>query len=65
MAWGQPKRNAKNICGHRGQCSCQRRLNAELAANADAAPHPCPVVLGSGKVCGKNVRGGVCPSPYH
>jgi len=65
MAYRQPKRNGKNICGHRGQCSCQRRINAELAANPEAAPRDCAVVLGNGKTCGLTVRNGTCPSPWH
>lgn len=65
MAWGAPKRNGRSACGHRGQCSCQRRNNAEAARNPAAQPHPCPVTLAGNKVCGKTVRGGVCPSSDH
>jgi hypothetical protein len=65
MAWRQPKRNGKSACGHRGQCSCQRRITAELSRNPAAAPRACSVKLPNGKICGKTVRGGVCPSPDH
>lgn len=68
MAWGQPKRNGKNPCGHRGQCSCQRRINAELAQNAAAAPRTCTTVCqpvrGRHSACGRTIHGGVCPCPY-
>lgn len=63
--FGKPKRNGKNACGHRGQCSCQRRINAEIAKKPELAPRACTVVLGNGKACGQTVRGGVCPSPWH
>jgi hypothetical protein len=58
MAWGKPKRNGrKACCSQRGQCSCQRRVNAEVRRNPAAAPHTCPK-------CKKGiVRGGVCPTP--
>jgi len=66
MAWRQPKRNGKNnACGHRGQCSCQRRINAAIAQKPELAPRSCAVRLGNGKVCGQTVRGNVCPSPWH
>lgn len=67
MAWGQPKRNGKNLCKHgRGQCTCQRRVNAELARRPDAAPRTCGQMCGKtkGKACGATVRGGVCPCSY-
>lgn len=63
--WGQPKRSGKGACGHRGQCSCQRRINAMAAQNPDAAPRTCVAVCQPGKgTCGKTVRGGTCPCPY-
>jgi hypothetical protein len=66
MAWGQPKRNGKNLCGHRGQCSCQRRQNEEAAANAAAMPRACSQMCGrnKSKACGATMRGGVCPCAY-
>lgn len=65
MAWGQPKRNGKGVCGHRGQCSCQRRLNAEVANNSEDAPRTCTKVCRHGKgACGRTMRGGVCPCGY-
>jgi hypothetical protein len=64
--FGRPKRNTKNVCcGSKGRCSCQRRNNAAIARRPDAAPRACSVTLPNGKVCGKTVRGGVCPSPDH
>jgi len=65
MAWGQPKRNGRCINGHRGQCSCQRRLNAELADNPGAQPYTCARMCGwqKDKPCGKYVRNGTCPCP--
>ena len=66
MAWGKPKRSGKcQRCGSRGQCSCNRRNNAVIARNPAAAPHACPVKLPNGKICGRMVRGGVCPSSEH
>lgn len=65
MAWRQPKRNNRNACGHRGQCSCQRRINAELASNKADAPHSCTTVCRPGKgACGRTVRGGKCPCGF-
>lgn len=69
MAWGQPKRNSRNACGHRGQCSCQRRINNDAAARPESRSHPCPLT-GCGlhkdrnKTCGRTVRNGTCPCPY-
>ena len=66
MAWGQPKRNGRSACGHRGQCSCQRRNNAEAVRNPEAQPRPCPQMCGKNKgmACGATVRGGVCPCGF-
>jgi hypothetical protein len=65
MAWGQPKRNGKNICGHRGQCSCQRRLNEEAARQPEDLPTHCTRMCGwqKNKACGRMARQGVCPCP--
>ncbi len=64
MAYGQPKRNTRNPCGHRGQCSCQRWINAELAAKPDAQT-TCAAMCGwnRNKPCGRTARNGVCPCP--
>jgi hypothetical protein len=66
MAWRQPKRNGKGVCGHRGQCSCQRQINAEIAANPAAAPRTCGQMCGwngKGKPCTGTVRSGKCTCP--
>lgn len=64
--FGQPKRNQRQqCCNRRGRCSCNRRNNAAIARNPTAAPHACTTKLPNGKVCGRTVRGGVCPSPDH
>lgn len=65
MAYGRPKRNGRGICGHRGQCSCQRRINAELAANPKAAPRTCTIVCQPKRgACGATIRGGYCPCAF-
>lgn len=69
MAWGQPTRNTKcTRCGTKGTCPCQREINAELAANAAAAPRTCTTVCKTvykkPTACGLTIRGGVCPCPY-
>lgn len=65
MAWGQPKRNGKcPLCGTKGRCSCQRRINAEISRNPDALTH-CTRMCGwnGTKPCGRMARNGVCPCP--
>jgi hypothetical protein len=66
MAWGSPKRNSKcRRCTSRGQCSCNRRVNAEIAANPAAGPTTCGQMCGwngRGVACGRNVRT-YCPCP--
>jgi hypothetical protein len=66
MAWGQPKRNGRNACGHRGQCSCQRRISAHAAARPADQPRSCSAMCGKtkGKACGATMRSGVCPCAY-
>lgn len=64
--YGRPKRNGKNVCGHRGQCSCQRRINAELTRKPADAPTTCTQMCGwngKGKPCNRTARGGKCPCP--
>jgi hypothetical protein len=64
--FGKPKHNGRNqCCGQRGRCSCQRRVNAQIAARPQDAPHACGQMCGQrrGQVCGRTVRGGVCPCP--
>ena len=65
MAWGQPKRNGKCLCGTRGTCRCQRELNNELRNNPAAAPRTCTAVCQPKKgACGATIRGGKCPCAY-
>lgn len=66
MAWGQPKRNGRCVrCESKGRCSCQRRDNAELAANPGAAPRTCTRVCRPGKgACNRTMHGGVCPCEW-
>lgn len=54
-------------CDIRGKhTKCSRQVDRDVRAAArkgiNANPHPCPRTHG-GKVCGKTVRGGVCPCP--
>jgi hypothetical protein len=66
MAWGAPKRNGRcPLCKQKGRCSCQRRINAELARNP-SAKGTCSAMCGwngKGKSCGRTTRSGVCPCP--
>jgi hypothetical protein len=66
MAYRQPKRSGKcPRCQSRGQCSCQRRDNAEAARNP-AALTTCSRMCGwngKGKSCGRQARNGYCPCP--
>jgi hypothetical protein len=64
--FGKPKRNGRNGCGHRGQCSCQRRNNAEAARRPQDQPRTCGQMCGwngKGKACTGTVRGGHCTCP--
>lgn len=64
MAWGQPKRNGRcQLCKSKGRCSCQRRINAELASNPGSVT-TCARVCHNNQTCGKTVRGGKCPCAY-
>lgn len=53
------------ICGQRGRCSCQRRINAEMRHNPNAGPQTCGYVFPNGTVCTRLKRGGICPNPDH
>lgn len=52
------------LCNRRGRCTCQRRINAELAAKPDALS-TCSRMCGwnRNKPCGRQARNGVCPCP--
>lgn len=65
MAWGQPKRNGRcQLCKSKGRCSCQRRINEELASNPGAVT-TCTRMCGwnKNKLCGRTARSGACPCP--
>lgn len=56
---GKTSRWGEHHCGH------NRRLREMQQENPGAWPHPCSYVFPNGKVCGRTVRGGVCPNPDH
>jgi hypothetical protein len=63
MAWRQPKRNGKGSCGHRGQCSCQRRVREEIARETEAGRYGTCTVMHVQGPCNQTIRGGKCPCP--